>query len=48
MKTIEVPKEVSDFVKQDAVLAISISGGKDSQALLKSVIDWYNRESLNN
>lgn len=43
-----VPNEISQAIKEGAVLAISISGGKDSQALLKSVFDWYKNEKLTN
>jgi 3'-phosphoadenosine 5'-phosphosulfate sulfotransferase (PAPS reductase)/FAD synthetase len=43
-----IPNEVTDFLQKGAVLAISISGGKDSQALLKSVMDWYRSENLSN
>lgn len=43
-----IPQEITDFLAKDAVLAISISGGKDSQALLKSVMDWYRAEGLTN
>jgi 3'-phosphoadenosine 5'-phosphosulfate sulfotransferase (PAPS reductase)/FAD synthetase len=43
-----IPKEVTEFIQKGAVLAISISGGKDSQALLKSVMDWYRKENLTN
>lgn len=48
MKKIVVPIEIENAVKNGAVLAISISGGKDSQALLKSVWDWYKSENLTN
>lgn len=48
MKNIEIPLEITEFLAKDAVLAISISGGKDSQALLKSVMDWYRSEGLTN
>jgi hypothetical protein len=53
MKLLTIPPEVHDFIAQNAVLAISISGGKDSQALLHAVtrenepitdqqkIDWF-------
>lgn len=48
MKTLTIPEELLEQVSQGAVLAISISGGKDSQALLKAVIDWYRSEGLTN
>lgn len=48
MKKLTIPQEITEFVAKDAVLAISISGGKDSQALLKSVMDWYRAEGLSN
>jgi 3'-phosphoadenosine 5'-phosphosulfate sulfotransferase (PAPS reductase)/FAD synthetase len=47
-KPLTIPTEVADFIAQDAVLAISISGGKDSQALLHAVMAWYRREGLTN
>lgn len=48
MKTLTIPPEVQDFVAQSAALAISISGGKDSQALLHAVMEWYRGEGLTN
>ncbi len=47
-KLLTIPIEVADFIAQYAVLAISISGGKDSQALLHAVMEWYRREGLTN
>lgn len=48
MKLLTIPPEVHDFIAQNAVLAISISGGKDSQALLHAVMAWYRSEGLTN
>lgn len=48
MKDILIPPQVRQFVQEGAVLAISISGGKDSQALLRTVMAWYRREGLTN
>lgn len=48
MKQIQIPTEIREAVAKGAVLAISISGGKDSQALLKAVMDWYRAEGLTN
>lgn len=45
---ITIPDEIKEEIVNGAVLAISVSGGKDSQALLKSVIDWYRAEKLTN
>ncbi len=43
-----VPFEIQEAVNKGAVLAVSISGGKDSQALLKVVFDWHKSEGLTN
>lgn len=45
---ITIPNEIKEEAANGAVLAISVSGGKDSQALLKSVMDWYRAEKLTN
>ena len=43
-----VPLLVQNLVDAGAVLAVSISGGKDSQALLYEVKRWYDAHSLTN
>lgn len=48
MPTLTIPEEIREAVAKGAVLAVSISGGKDSQALLKVICDWYRSEGLGN
>ena len=43
-----VTPELMEQVKFGAVLAVSVSGGKDSQALLNSVMSWYKESGLTN
>lgn len=43
-----ITSELTEQVNLGAVLAISISGGKDSQALLVSVLSWYKANNLTN
>lgn len=38
-KKLEIPKEIRQSVAEGAVLAVSISGGKDSQENLKDLKD---------
>ena len=45
---VQVCPELMEQVNLGAVLAISVSGGKDSQALLNSVLEWYRAKGLTN
>lgn len=47
-KKLEIPKEIRQSVAEGAVLAVSISGGKDSQAILKVIKKWHQEEKLKN
>jgi len=41
-------KELLEQVELGAVLAVSVSGGKDSQAMLNMVMEWYRAKKLTN
>lgn len=43
-----IPEEVSEAIADGAALALSVSGGKDSQALLKYFCEWYKAEGIKN
>lgn len=43
-----ITSELTAQINLGAVLAISVSGGKDSQALLASVLSWYRANNLTN
>jgi 3'-phosphoadenosine 5'-phosphosulfate sulfotransferase (PAPS reductase)/FAD synthetase len=46
MTDIFLPPHVSDTLRAGADCAISISGGKDSQALLLSIVPWFRAEGF--
>lgn len=41
MKTIQVPTQIDHQLRQGAALAVSVSGGKDSQAMLTALVALY-------
>ena len=41
-----VPKHIQIALKQGASLAISISGGKDGQAMTKHIVDWWTNNNF--
>jgi 3'-phosphoadenosine 5'-phosphosulfate sulfotransferase (PAPS reductase)/FAD synthetase len=43
---IEVPAEIEEALRQGAALVVSISGGKDSQALLRAVVRYWRAHSF--
>lgn len=47
-KALSVPAEVRDALERGAVVALSVSGGKDSQAMATSVLDYLKAEGLGN
>jgi 3'-phosphoadenosine 5'-phosphosulfate sulfotransferase (PAPS reductase)/FAD synthetase len=44
----QIPEEIKIAIEQGAVIALSTSGGKDSQAMMKVVVDYYNQNQLSN
>ncbi len=48
MKNLNVPLEIYEQLKSGAVVVISISGGKDSQAMLKAVTEYVRSLGFNN
>lgn len=48
MRALNVPVEVQKEINEGAAIAISISGGKDSQALLKAVVHYLRANQLPN
>lgn len=48
MKSLHIPLEISEQIKKGAVVVISISGGKDSQALLRAVVAYMRSNGYTN
>ena len=45
---ITVPEEIGRALQDGAALSISMSGGKDSQAMARALVDYLEAEDLNN